>query len=125
MMDRWSPVKLKMPKKLAKIGIGVIDSDSILICGGIYGNEENEYTYLDDAFKLNLRAMTFTEMPPMNEKRIHYLSMPKIGNKIYAIGGQFSGKCECFNTDSETWTEIASYSEVQQGDLQTFSLITL
>jgi hypothetical protein len=48
LLDKWFPIKLKLPKKIAKLGIGRINEHKILICGGIYGNEDNEYSYLNE-----------------------------------------------------------------------------
>jgi hypothetical protein len=119
-------VKLKLPKKIAKLGIAQLSPSSIMICGGIFGNEDNEYSYLDECHKLNLKTMKFSILPHMKDKHILYPNMPKVGGKIYAIGGQFSGHCECFNLATQTWEEMPSYASLLlENDLQTFSLITI
>lgn len=87
MLDKWFPVKLKLPKKIAKLGIGKIDDYSAIIFGGIYGNEDNEYCYLNEAHKINFQKMTITTMAPMREKRILYPQVPKFDQKFFALGG--------------------------------------
>ena len=68
MLDKWFAIKLKLPKKIAKLGISKLDENTILICGGIFGNENNEYSYLNETHKLDFRTMTLTSMAPMKEK---------------------------------------------------------
>ena len=70
--------------------------------------------------------MTLTTMPPMKECRIMCPFMPSKNGKIYAIGGQFSGPCECFDIKTDVWSKLPTYSEfLPENDLQTFSLLTL
>jgi len=124
MLDKWFPVKLKLPKKIAKLGIGKIDDENAIILGGIYGNEENDYNYLDEAHKINFKKLTINTLPSMKEKRILYPVVPNVGNKLYVLGGQFNSKCESFDLESGQWTEIQSYSDIlPENDLQAFSLV--
>ena len=36
MKNEWKLLSIKMPVKLAKIGVGKLNDKEILICGGIY-----------------------------------------------------------------------------------------
>ena len=87
MLDKWFAVKLKLPKKIAKLGIAKLNDSAIMICGGIYGNEDNEYSYLDECHRLDFKTMTLSSMPPMQDKRILCPFMPVLDGKIFALGG--------------------------------------
>jgi len=123
MLEKWFPVKLKLPKKIAKLGIGKINEQNAIIFGGIYGNDQNEYCYLNEAHNINFKKMTIKSIPAMKEKRILYPNVPKLASKLYIIGGQFNTKCESFDLEKGVWQDIANYSDIlHDNDLQTFSL---
>lgn len=123
MLDKWFPVKLKLPKKIAKLGIGKVDESTAIIFGGIYGNEDNEYCYLNEVHRINFSKLTITTLSPMKEKRILYPVIPKHENSFYILGGQFNTKCERYDFLENKWTDIASYGEfLPDNDLQTFSI---
>jgi N-acetylneuraminic acid mutarotase len=43
MLDKWNQQYIKLPLKIAKVGAATIDRNSILICGGIFGDTEMSY----------------------------------------------------------------------------------
>lgn len=47
MLDIWTNLAIKLPLRLAKIGVAKLDEKSIMICGGIYSNEEGEFSYIN------------------------------------------------------------------------------
>ncbi len=54
MLDKWTTLYIKLPLKIAKLGAAAIDRTSILIVGGIFGDTEMSYQYVNSAYKLEL-----------------------------------------------------------------------
>ena len=53
MLDKWSLLYVKLPLKIAKLGAIAIDRTSILIAGGIFGDTEMSYQYVNSAYRLD------------------------------------------------------------------------
>ncbi len=54
MLDKWTVLYVKLPLKIAKLGAVTIDRTSILIAGGIYGDTDTTYQYVNASYKLDL-----------------------------------------------------------------------
>jgi len=92
LLDTWTTLSIKIPLRIAKIGVSVLEKGrSIILCGGIFSNQDNEFSYINTAYKLDFETTKWTKMPNMNENRVLYSSMPRSSDKIFAIGGSFEG----------------------------------
>ena len=123
MLDIWILLSIKMPIKLAKIGISILDYSKILICGGIFSNADEEFNYINTVYQLDFDEWKWSKMPSMNENRVLYQIMPRSSNKIFAIGGSFEGKWEFFDIATKKWQVLNSYGHLlPENDLQTFTV---
>jgi hypothetical protein len=123
-LDVWIQLKLVIPIKIAKLGVSTLDSSSILICGGIFANEMEEFDYISNAYKLDFMTEKWIKLPNMSYKRVLYSVMPRIKDRVYAIGGSFEGHCEYFDINTQKWIGVSGYSEIlPDNDVQTFWLI--
>lgn len=123
-LDIWIQIDLLIPIKIAKLGVSTLDNSSIMICGGIFANENEEFDYISNAYKLDFMKEKWTKLPDMSWKRVLYSVMPRKDDRVYAIGGSFEGYCEYFDIKTQKWVEINGYSEfLPDNDVQTFSLI--
>ena len=113
-MDKWTELQIMMPSKIIKFGCVAINSSEIIIAGGIYGGEnEQQFTYVNTAYKLDLYSNKWTVLPRMNARRVLDSTLPftpqqnmlgeVVDSKIYAIGGTFDGSCEAFSLNSGKW----------------------
>ncbi|CAI2385891.1 unnamed protein product [Moneuplotes crassus] len=124
LLDFWANIKIKLPLRLAKIGVSRLCEKSIIICGGIYSNEDGEFSYINNTYKLDFTMDKWLKLPNMNESRVLYSVMPRTEDRIYAIGGSFEGKCEYFDINTQKWIAISGYHEyLSDNDIQTFALI--
>lgn len=126
MLDTWSLINLKVPVKIAKIGVSILDQYSIIICGGIYSNEDDEFNYVNTVYKLDLINEKWSKLPTMYEPRVLYPWMPRTLDKIFAIGGSFKGICEYFDVKTLQWNPIQGYDSIlAENDIQTFGVINM
>lgn len=102
-----------MPSKIIKFGCVAINSTEIIISGGIYGGDNEQFTYVNTSYKLDLYTNKWTVLPKMNNRRVLDSTLPFtpqanilgeiVDSKIYAIGGSFDGSCEAFNLNNGRW----------------------
>lgn len=123
-----------MPSRIIKFGCVAINSTEIIIAGGIYGDQKNEqFTYVNSCYKLDLYTNKWTVLSKMNVRRVLSNQLPYtpaitlmgdvIDAKIYAIGGAFDGSCEAFNLNTGKWSGLSGYDkQLKDNDLQTFSI---
>ena len=122
-LDIWLLLSVKIPIKIAKIGVSTIDSSKIIIWGGIFSNSEEEFNYINTVYQLDLKDWKWSKMPSMNESRVLYQTMPRTSKRIFAIGGSFEGKWEFFDISTKKWQVINSYDHLlPENDLQTFAV---
>lgn len=123
-----------MPSKIIKFGCVAINSSEIIIAGGIHGGDNEQFTYVNTSYKLDLYTNKWTVLPKMNCRRVLDSALPYtpqtsqigeiIDSKIYAIGGAFDGSCEAFNLNSGKWQPLQGYDKLlKDNDLQTFSVV--
>jgi N-acetylneuraminic acid mutarotase len=124
-LDHWKTLELKVPLKIAKVGVSIFEPNkSIIICGGIFSDENEEFSYINTVYKLDFDAEKWIKMASMHESRVLYSVMPRTQDRVYAIGGSFEGKCEYIDISSQKWVEISDYSHIlPDNDIQTFALI--
>ena len=125
MLDIWNEITVKLPIKTSNIGISdFITNESIIIWGGMFANSDNEYSYLDTVYKMDLDGEKIFKLPRMNEKRICHSSMPFYDESVYAIGGSLNKTWERFDIATNKWIPIADYDKIlPDNDLQSFTLI--
>jgi hypothetical protein len=131
--NTWSLMYIKMPLKLAKLAACALDKNTILICGGIYGQSGDEgfgeqgFQYINSVYKLDLNQTQpkWFKQPKMIAKRTHYGMLPVCPGpgqgqiSIYTFGGSADGSCESITfptasnqsslTFSSKWKAIKSY----------------
>ncbi|CDW74857.1 kelch motif family protein [Stylonychia lemnae] len=129
MLDKWSLLYVKLPLKIAKLGAVALDRNSILIAGGIFGDTEMSYQYVNSVYRLDTSTTQakWVKQNKMIGKRTLYSTLPMlhtpIGQQIYALGGTIGDQCEVFELKNNKWSSISSYKDIlPQNDLQTFSL---
>lgn len=108
-----------MPSRIIKFGCVAINSSEIMLCGGIFGDQRNEqFSYVNTAYKLDLYTNKWIVLPRMNARRVLDSSLPftpqegTVDSKVYAIGGAFDGSCEAFNLNSGRWQPINGYEKL-------------
>ena len=124
-LDLWTLLHIKMPMKIAKIGVSILEPNlSILICGGIHNNQDDEFVYINHVFKLDMIMEKWTQMPSMHQNRVLYPTLPRIKDRIYAIGGSFKGEWEYFDANAQVWIEVTGYDKLlSENDIQTFTIV--
>ncbi|CDW81240.1 kelch motif family protein [Stylonychia lemnae] len=135
MQDSWAEMNIIMPTRIIKFGCVAINSSEVIICGGIFGDQKNEqFSYVNTAYKFDLYANKWTILPRMFSRRVLDSSIPftpqeadKSGEiieaKVFAIGGAFDGSCEAFNLNSGKWQQLNGYEKLlKDNDLQTFAI---
>ena len=124
-IDEWTIMKVKLPVRLAKMGAANIEDETILIVGGIYEdvNSDNPLSLISNAYKLNLKKMTWSKAAKMKNKRTLNSIMYFFDSQIYALGSSNNGACEKYDYEVNRWINIPSYDEIlPQNDLQSFSV---
>jgi hypothetical protein len=77
MMEEWTELKIQMPSRIIKFGCVAINSTEILIAGGIYGDNKNEqFSYVNTCYKLDLYTNKYTVLPKMNTRRVLDATLP-------------------------------------------------
>lgn len=134
MLEKWLELSISMPSKIIKFGSIAINSTEIIIVGGIFGDSKNDqFSYVNSAYKLDLYTNKWTILPKMSSRRVLSPNLPftaasqqldeAIDPKIYAIGGAFDGSCESFNLNTGKWNTIMGYENLlKDNDLQSFSI---
>ena len=87
MLDYWKTTTITLPWKLAKAGVSKVENNSILIFGGIYSNEEDEFNYIDTAYKLDFINEKWSQYPNMNDNKELYSIMPKNEERNFHLEG--------------------------------------
>eukprot|EP00347_Sterkiella_histriomuscorum_P004289 403361015 len=129
MLDKWTLLYIKLPIKIAKLGAVAIDRTSILIAGGIFGDTDMSYQYVNSVYKLDTSTQQakWIKQNKMIGKRTLFSTIPSYhsqsGLQLFAIGGTVGDQCENLDVKSNKWSAITSYKGIlPQNDLQTFSL---
>ena len=80
----------------------------------------------DGAFLLSMDSLQWRKLPSMSKKRALCTAVAPCRNqKVFALGGENDGTCECFDFETEEWKEVAGYSHFQgNNDLHTYGLAT-
>ena len=116
MLDKWSILYIKLPLKIAKLGAAALDRQTILIAGGIYGDTEMSYQYVNSVYKLDLStaAPKWVKQTKMITKRTLYSTVPSLavgggssgsaGVQVYAVGGSVGDSSEVWDSKTGKWT---------------------
>ena len=108
--DAWVTYFLKLPEKLAKLGV-VTYKNNVIILGGINQKYENEKS----AWILDLKSSEWGKLPNMLYSRSLNQSSFFYNNYIYVFGGNSECNCERFNFANGKWNLIESYTSVMKG----------
>lgn len=120
----WTEITIIMPSRIIKFGCVAINSSEIIIAGGIYSDPKNEqFSYVNTAYKLDLYTNKWNILPKMGSRRVlsHTLAFTPqlnsntegvVDSKVYAVGGAFDGSCEAFNMNSGRWLQLNGYDKL-------------
>ncbi|CAI2385357.1 unnamed protein product [Moneuplotes crassus] len=125
LVDSWDLLSIKLPVKLAKMGAATIDSDTILVVGGIYEDSNNEtpLSLISSCYKFKLGRMIWQKAGGMKNKRTLNSSLFHYEDQIYAIGSSNKGACEKYDIQVNRWINIPGYDKIlPNNDLQSFSV---
>ena len=136
-------MKIKMPLRIAKFGLCMLNQNELLIMGGLLmeanvdqdhqpageAPAEPSYSQITSIFKFDIRQFSWTQLTQnLIQQRILYSNLPKINGNIYAIGGTMNSSTEyCplskLNDDSPQWKEIQRCypGGFESDDLQSFA----
>jgi N-acetylneuraminic acid mutarotase len=124
-VDKWTNLYVKLPLKLAKIGIHWLNQNTVLIFGGVLGSTDQSYSYVNSVHQLDLANLRWSKLPRMNAKRTLYSNVPSSSSHIYAIGGDQIGLCERFDKETRKWQPFEGFSQILTGnDLQSFAFLS-
>ena len=71
MLETWTELNILMPSRIIKFGCVAINSSEIIIAGGIFGDNKNEqFSYVNNAYKLDLYTNKWTILPKMGQRRV-------------------------------------------------------
>ncbi|XP_052230121.1 kelch-like protein 26 [Dreissena polymorpha] len=95
-------------------GLAVINNRMYVI-GGCYNDDQMEEIVHGFGFCYDPMDHTWMNIPPMKNERCRFY-LGAVGKKLYAIGGDPSAsmdigdfaQCECFDTETHSWKNIAS-----------------
>lgn len=105
--ETWVTHFIKLPEKLAKIGV-VYYKDHIIILGGING----AYDIIKSVRVLDVMSTEWHKITDMLYPRTFNQSACLYNNFIYAIGGNADCNCERYDFYSNKWQLIESYTSV-------------
>lgn len=125
--QKWNLLNVNMPSRIIKFGAAVVNSNEVLIAGGIYGDQKNDYSYVNTVYRFDLYSQKWTILPKMSQRRVMSNHLPYIVGqndaKVYCIGGSFDSTCEAFNLQNGKWEPVAGFEKlIRDNDLQTFSV---
>ena len=71
MLETWNELTITMPSRIIKFGCVAINSTEIIVAGGIFGDNKNEqFSYVNTTYKLDLYTNKWTVLPKMNTRRV-------------------------------------------------------
>ncbi len=99
------------------MGAAPLDRHSIIVAGGIYGDTDMTYQYVNSVYKLELHPQPkWVKAPKMNAKRTLFSTLPFTHSSgefhIYAIGASQGENSEVFDARSGKWWPIAPYNDI-------------
>lgn len=140
MADHWLTLHIKLPAASAKLGAVTINSDEILILGGLnLSLKKRQQTVL----KFSISSKKWTSLNDMKIGKTFNGSAFYYDNYVYTIGGNeketstklkqsdrdpgtyvsVSSICERYDIENDIWESIPSYTDVTNNrDLQTWCM---
>lgn len=107
----WITYHIKLPEKLAKMGIINYNKDIIIILGGV--NEDYEIVSSVKQGRLDTKSSNnWFKAPDMICPRGVSNSAFLFGDNIIVLGGSVEGVCERFDFATKKWEMIESYYKV-------------
>ena len=85
-------------------GVTVLNNE-LYVTGGVF-LESNQDTIHSYGFKYNPVTDKWSSVPGMNHDRCGFF-LATVSSKIYAIGGNENGTCECYNPETKVWNDIS------------------
>jgi len=95
----------------------VVDSKSILVCGGMSTDCEP----LKNVYSLDLATVKWSKKAHMSHPRLTFSGLFFSNGFAFAIGGNSEAVCERYNVDTDRWIRIPSYDGRIQGEATLYS----
>jgi len=112
--DTWISYFIRLPEKLAKMGVVNYNSRKIIIMGGI----DSSYRIVNKVMEFDLLTNKFRNLNDMLYARSFNQSAILFDNYVYAIGNNPESNCERIDLAKDEWETIESYSNVMRNRRQ-------
>ena len=118
--DQWVSLYFKLPVPLAKHGATVVDSKSVLICGGM----STDFEPTASTFVLDLQTIKWNKKANMLYPKLVSSGVFSSNGFAFAMGGNSDGNCERYDVGRNKWEKIPSFAGKIDGEnsLYTYTL---
>lgn len=113
--DVWNLLPIKFPLSIEAESASMISSNEVVILGG-----HDNSAGTKDAMIVNLDTLQFIKLSPMPHARFLHSAYYYDGY-VYVFGGVETCLCQKMSVIDYQWTNITSYKEFINYNLQTFS----